>query len=483
MLQYKNLTNGLLIALALNITPSASATTLLEAVMLGLENNLSLRASNKGIEESENNIGISRSKFLPSLNGAADTTWNENETLLAGEADSTSSYNSNSYSLSLAQTLFNLGDIFKYGTAKLDFNIEQIKHQNKMQTTISEIAIQYFEYLKNNAQIKATMVELKSSKTRTRQMQRNVELGNTAASELYEVIAQKEGIANRLRTLQKDRQVILNSLSTQIQYPSVPSQDIYESVPLLAISKSEQRTILEQALRLNNDLLVAKKTVERSRRSLKESGSNFFPTISLSASYRHDDANNYDRTDPSATGESNSKSAKLNLAVPIFSGGSDYYDYQKSSSAIDRNELLYQDSLFSTRNNVNNSVLNINDYSQSIESYENIIRANYSSYKGIQRAYQLGTRTITDLLSAESKLFSALRDYENSRYDYIIEVIKLEQIKGILTISSIEGIMALMSDIEGAENQDLIPKHLLTNVSNKSSKNSKVKKNGGLNAN
>ncbi|WP_104041338.1 TolC family protein [Vibrio hyugaensis] len=474
MWRYKNLTSGVLATLVISLSPSALATTLLEAVQLGLENNLSLRASDKGVEENEYNIGISRSKFLPSLNGAADTTWNENETLLTGTPDTSSSYNSNSYSVSLSQSVFNLGDIFKYGTAKLDFNIEEIKHENKIQSTISDIASQYFEYLKNNAQIKATLVELKSSETRERQMRRNVELGNTAASELYEVIAQKEGIANRLRTLEKDRRVILNGLSIQIQYPITPSQDIYESVPLAEISESEQRAILEQALKLNNDLLVAKKTVERSRRGLKESGSNFLPTVSLSASYRHDDANNYDRTDPTATGESNSTSVGLNLAVPIFSGGSDYYEYQKSSTAIERTELLYQDSLFTTRNSVNTSVLNINDFSRSIGSYENIIRANYASYKGIQRAYQLGTRTITDLLAAESKLFSALRDYESARYDYIIETIKLEQIKGVLSIQSIESIMQLMEDIAGRNNQDLVPKHLLSHQS--------IKK-GGHNAN
>ncbi|GLR05780.1 channel protein TolC [Vibrio hyugaensis] len=474
MWRYKNLTSGVLATLVISLSPWALATTLLEAVQLGLENNLSLRASDKGVEENEYNIGISRSKFLPSLNGAADTTWNENETLLTGTPDTSSSYNSNSYSVSLSQSVFNLGDIFKYGTAKLDFNIEEIKHENKIQSTISDIASQYFEYLKNNAQIKATLVELKSSETRERQMRRNVELGNTAASELYEVIAQKEGIANRLRTLEKDRRVILNGLSIQIQYPITPSQDIYESVPLAEISESEQRAILEQALKLNNDLLVAKKTVERSRRGLKESGSNFLPTVSLSASYRHDDANNYDRTDPTATGESNSTSVGLNLAVPIFSGGSDYYGYQKSSTAIERTELLYQDSLFTTRNSVNTSVLNINDFSRSIGSYENIIRANYASYKGIQRAYQLGTRTITDLLAAESKLFSALRDYESARYDYIIETIKLEQIKGVLSIQSIESIMQLMEDIAGRNNQDLVPKHLLSNPS--------IKK-GGHNAN
>ncbi|MCV5902612.1 hypothetical protein OFN63_41585, partial [Escherichia coli] len=76
----------------------------------------------KGVEENEYNIVISRSKFLPSLNGAADTTWNENETILTGTPDTRLSYNSNSYSVSLSQSVFNLGDIFKYGTAKLDFN-------------------------------------------------------------------------------------------------------------------------------------------------------------------------------------------------------------------------------------------------------------------------------------------------------------------------------------------------------------------------
>ncbi len=173
-------------------------------------------------------------------------------------------------------------------------------------------------------------------------------------------------------------------------------------------------------------------------------------------------------------GDSNSTSVGLNLNVPIFSGGSDYYGYQKSSTAIERTELLYQDSLFTTRNSVNTSVLNINDFSRAISSYENIIRANYASYKGIQRAYQLGTRTITDLLAAESKLFSALRDYESARYDYIIESINLEQIKGMLSVQSIESIMQLMSDIEGRSNQDLVPKHLLSKPS--------IKK-GGRNAN
>ncbi|GAL16317.1 hypothetical protein JCM19233_7340 [Vibrio astriarenae] len=35
----------------------------------------------------------------------------------------------------------------------------------------------------------------------------------------------------------------------------------------------------------------------------------------------------------------------LNLSIPIASGGSDYYEYQKSAKSIERQEILYQETL------------------------------------------------------------------------------------------------------------------------------------------
>ncbi|GAL16316.1 outer membrane efflux protein [Vibrio astriarenae] len=91
--------------------------------------------------------------------------------------------------------------------------------------------------------------------------------------------------------------------------------------------------------------------------------------------------------------------------------------------------------------------MDINDLSQSVESYERIIRANYASYRGIQRAQQLGTRTITDLLAAESKLFNAVRDYQNTRYDYVINLINLEKSTGMLSLDSVQKLTNLMVEM------------------------------------
>ncbi len=75
-------------------------------------------------------------------------------------------------------------------------------------------------------------------------------------------------------------------------------------------------------MQYNNDIIVSEKTLERSFRTLKETGSNFAPSLSASASYRHDDTNNFDPiTTPGSTGISDSKSLGLTLTVPITTGG------------------------------------------------------------------------------------------------------------------------------------------------------------------
>jgi outer membrane protein TolC len=439
----------------------SQALTLLEAVQIGLNNNVSLIASRKGVEENAYNIDVSRSKFLPTVSANATSTWSGNRTVLSNTDDTTNSYNDHGYSVSLSQSLFNLADIYKYGTAKLDFNIEEIKNENKTQEIIQDIAVQYFEYLKNGAQIRATKAELDSSLARLKQMQRNVELGNVAASELYEVVAQKEGIANRLRTLGKDKDVILNTLELLTQYPVIPTQDLERSLILSEITFERSGDLLEQAMQYNNDIIVSEKTLKRIFRTLKETGSNFAPSLSASASYRHDDTNNFDPiTSPGATGISDSKSLGLTLTVPITTGGSDYYAYKKNEKTIERNELLLLDTRNTVKNDLEISILNINDFSQSIFTFENIIRANYSSYNGIKRAYDLGTRTLTDLLAAESKLFSAIRDYESAKYDYVIESIRLDKTVGNLSPLSIEKIMALMVNESSIRDMDVIPEHL-----------------------
>ena len=55
--------------------------------------------------------------------------------------------------------------------------------------------------------------------------------------------------------------------------------------------------------------------------------------------------------------------------------------------------------------------------------------------------YEVGTRNIVDVLNAQNKLFAAQRDYANSRYDFIINSLRLK-VAGTLSpedIARLEG--------------------------------------------
>ena len=45
----------------------------------------------------------------------------------------------------------------------------------------------------------------------------------------------------------------------------------------------------------------------------------------------------------------------------------------------------------------------------------------------------MGTRNIVDVLQAQRSLYSSIRDYSNSRYDYVLNMLKLKRAAGTLT--------------------------------------------------
>ena len=45
----------------------------------------------------------------------------------------------------------------------------------------------------------------------------------------------------------------------------------------------------------------------------------------------------------------------------------------------------------------------------------------------------MGTRNVVDVLNAQNTLFAAERDYANSRYDYIVNLVRLKENAGLLS--------------------------------------------------
>ncbi|WP_299495336.1 TolC family protein [uncultured Shewanella sp.] len=437
------------------------ASSLSDIVDIALNNNLSLKSAKKNYEASQYNADIHRSKFLPSLSLHADTIWNENKEFQTTDQHIKNDYNSNSYSLLLSQSLFNLNDIYTITSTQLDIDVSELQSLQTEQEVIKQAATEYFNFLKNSSQIKATETEFSSSIARFKQMERNIQLGNTAKSEIYEVIAQKENIKNRLLTLKKEKTVILNNLNNILQVNTIPSFDLSKLTHFPKINQPEEVFLRKTMFVLNTNILISKKELKKSKQQIKEAQSTFSPTLTGDIRYRKDNTNNPSSNSPPDFGINESIVYSLNFSLPLSTGGSDLYTYRKNKVEFEKSHLDLIKSGEDSLQTFNNLIANINDFSRSLESYSLIIKANYASYNGIKKAHKLGTRTITDLLSAESKLFNSIRDYESARYNYVIDLINLNEVIGLLNMHYINSIMSDMVPMTDNLSSSPIPLHLI----------------------
>jgi outer membrane protein len=55
-----------------------------------------------------------------------------------------------------------------------------------------------------------------------------------------------------------------------------------------------------------------------------------------------------------------------------------------------------------------------------------------SALDATQAGFEVGTRTTVDVLSAQSDLYAAQREYAQARYDYILNLLRLKEASGLL---------------------------------------------------
>ena len=54
--------------------------------------------------------------------------------------------------------------------------------------------------------------------------------------------------------------------------------------------------------------------------------------------------------------------------------------------------------------------------------------------------YQVGTRNIVDVHDSQRQLYNSVRDYNNSRYDYILDNLRLKQAAGTLNPGDLQAL-------------------------------------------
>ena len=124
---------------------------------------------------------------------------------------------------------------------------------------------------------------------------------------------------------------------------------------------------------------------------------------------------------------------RISLEMPLYSGGA--ISAQRRQSAQEYNAAR-ENLINLTRNTVTSTrslhMTVLSDISR-VKARKQSIVSSQSALDATQAGYEVGTRNVVDVLNAQNTLFVAQRDYYNSRYDYIANMLRLKEQAGILS--------------------------------------------------
>ena len=185
---------------------------------------------------------------------------------------------------------------------------------------------------------------------------------------------------------------------------------------------------IEWALQSNPTIQAQRFGVEITTQDVARASADHKPTLDLIASRSKSDSENNvsinTRYDTSAVG--------VQLSIPLFSGGYVSANVRqaeaKKRQAQQDLESTQRKVTLETRQNFNNLITGI----AQIKAYEQAVASNETALESTRKSVKAGMRSNVDILNAQQQLYSSKRDLARSRYQYIINWLKLKSSVGTL---------------------------------------------------
>jgi outer membrane protein len=225
-----------------------------------------------------------------------------------------------------------------------------------------------------------------------------------------------------------------------------PGNDMPLAGPDPASVEEWVKLAMDQNARLTSSRLAA--DVTRQVVNIERGG--YFPEIEFVVNYGDfDDDGNFTNeggvTFPNDA-ESEDTTYGVQVTVPLFTGGGTTSRVRQAqyrhTAARERLERTARETERSTRDaylGVNSEVARVQSLKQAVESAQTALQAT-------EAGYEVGTRTSVDVLQARQRLFQSQTDYARSRYDYLLNVLRLQQAAGTLDAEGLAGVNALLEE-------------------------------------
>ena len=407
----------------------AQAISLSDALFEAYKNNPELNAERENLNVSEEDFNISKSEFLPSvtISGSKSSEDTSKNTDRSGANSAVTDVNSKTQSVLIEQKLFQgFAGIAGYEKNKIGLSLAQAKYIKKEQDILFKAVEAYtgLAFAKQKVEINLSNVNLSERQVETDQSR--LERGQIT---LADVAQSESSLAESQAKLIESQNEVLTS---KLEYEKVigPLENIdnfnnnYEF-------NFEVPSSLNQAIEIsknnNPDLIISKLEYEQSEKDVTIAKSEFSPSATLSLESSKID-------DLSATvDERDKETVKATISWPLFKGGKNFAELNRSKSLKNRKKLLFDYAHKSNDTDVASAWANLQSTESLLNSVKSQVKAAEIANEGISAEYESGLgRSTLDLIQSNTILLNSKISLANSERNYLLAKFNLLKSIGLL---------------------------------------------------
>lgn len=289
----------------------------------------------------------------------------------------------------------------------------------------------YFEVLRAKDALSAVEANKRAVARQLEQTKQRFEVGLTAITDVHEAQAEHDRtLANEIlarNTLTNRYEALRELTGVEVRQINVLNIDRFEPVLPQGDAKYWLNKAENENLQLHTQRIA--KDIAKTQIDLAETGN--LPTVDFVAGVGVNNSN-YKNSNPS-DGTLSNGNIGVNFNMPLYTGGAvssrvkqAQFSYVSASEELERIYRKVQTEIHSNYNNVGASLSTIKAYEQTVVSSE-------SALKATEAGFEVGTRTIVDVLDATRKLYESKDLLSNARYDYILSMLSLKYAAGDLS--------------------------------------------------
>jgi outer membrane protein len=432
----------LTLLLLLGSQSARAADDLLRVYRLAAESDPQLRAAEAAWRAAQELRPQARALLLPQLGAGVSL----NRTRSDFEAGPSRTLTGRTYSISLSQPVYRRDRLVQLRQADARIAQAEAQFEAATQNLITRVSDRYFEVLAARDNLEFAESERTAIARQLEQARQRFEVGLIAITDVHEAqarfdlaVAQEIAAENQLFSAREALREFTGEFHEQLA-------GLAEEIPLAAPEPTEPDAWAATALEQNLQLLAAQFAVEVARTEIERRRSGHYPTVDVIGSLSRSEDGRFSTgfDDQLIGGDRDDASVGLQINVPLYTGGGVTSQTREARQLFEqaREQLEQQRRL--TLRQTQDAYRSVVALISQVRALRQAVISNQSALEATQAGFEVGTRTIVDVLNAQRELFLAQRNFARARYDYLINTLLLKESAGVLTDEDVEMINALL---------------------------------------